>query len=712
MEMLIYHQGEEVLHLPVIVESAESSPQAAAKCASVIRKFLTKDYAVQPHRQYNAIMLISILSNNPGQSFTRNFNGKFVSTVRDLLRMSRDPSVQQILRETLRTLEHEKAYDTNLNTLFAMWRKEKGGNPAPIPSAWYEQGIHHGHQHQILLSQQQHIQRYYERQNWHNHHQSHNSHLIGPDGEYTSRSRGFKRSKMLPPQHELVNRIEESRTVAKLLMQVVQSTSTADLSNNGLAREFAERAQSAQRSIQGYINCENPAPDDNTLQTLVDTNDQLSLALSRHQRAILKARRSTGQYAGTGANENTSAALPSQQEHPNGYHMEQQQQQWQNSVTGSNVLTHEQRYYKPAESAAAPLSSPFASAPTGTALNAGGTVNSGTQNPTSFRGLSNSTITKNNNGDDDNTIQGRLTSFFSSNNPSLYPNNYGNNPSTVNDPSTSTDTPSSTLDYLSYSDQSQATAVTNTAYAPPAPIAPLRVRKASKESNSITNSPNSTKTGNYSPKSNSSVPDTTVATTPSRTNGVKPSPPSSAATAVMTSFNNNNVVVSPSSIDRSELVSPIQPYTPSQLYSSKTGEDPFSDENAVSTSAAAPTMPLRAAPVPVHVPAPAPSTAAGVVVGGGAGGVDGLRRKVMGAVESNSGGSANNGGIGAIPVSGNAFVNRNGSGTGSRNVFAGKSPNRNGNMDEQGNETVLSEEDRYGIVSPIEDVTGGTMSRY
>lgn len=50
----------------------------------------------------------------------------------------------------------------------------------------------------------------------------------------------------------------------------------------------------AQRSVHGYIACDNPAPDDDTMLTLIETNEQLSLAASKHQRAILQARRLMG----------------------------------------------------------------------------------------------------------------------------------------------------------------------------------------------------------------------------------------------------------------------------------------------------------------------------------------------------------------------------------------------------------------------------------
>lgn len=98
----------------------------------------------------------------------------------------------------------------------------------------------------------------------------------------------------LPPPHELAQRIEEARTSSKLLLQVVQSTPPAELLGNELVKEFVERCQSASRSIQGYIHSNNPPPDEDTLLTLIETNDQLSTSISRHQRALLQARRITG----------------------------------------------------------------------------------------------------------------------------------------------------------------------------------------------------------------------------------------------------------------------------------------------------------------------------------------------------------------------------------------------------------------------------------
>lgn len=98
----------------------------------------------------------------------------------------------------------------------------------------------------------------------------------------------------MPEPRELASRIEEARTSAKLLTQLTQSTPPSELLQNDLIREFSDRCQSASRSIQAYMVAENPAPDNDTMLTLIETNDQLALAMSKHQRAVLQARKTLG----------------------------------------------------------------------------------------------------------------------------------------------------------------------------------------------------------------------------------------------------------------------------------------------------------------------------------------------------------------------------------------------------------------------------------
>lgn len=101
-------------------------------------------------------------------------------------------------------------------------------------------------------------------------------------------------SRRLPAPGELSLRIEEAKTSAKLLQQVCGSTPRDELLGNDLVKEFVERCSIAQRSMQAFIKAENPLPDDETMLTLINTNDQLSAALSSHHRAILEARKAAG----------------------------------------------------------------------------------------------------------------------------------------------------------------------------------------------------------------------------------------------------------------------------------------------------------------------------------------------------------------------------------------------------------------------------------
>ncbi|KIW55029.1 hypothetical protein, variant [Exophiala xenobiotica] len=251
--------GEEYLHLPAIVDAAESSPTAAKEAAATLRRYLSKENYTRGFAQYNAVMLARILTDNPGHVFTQNFDTKFVHTVKELLRDGKDTSVQQILRETLDYFEFEKAPGNDtLGPLMEMWKKEKGKRNTIRPSNYRVPPP-------------------------------------PPSGQYQYQQHGSgRRRETLPPPEELVSRIEEAKTTARLLVQTVQSTPQSELLANDLVSEFADRAKNAQRSIQNFMNCQNPAPDPDTMLTLIETNDQLNIAMSKHQRTVLQARKSNG----------------------------------------------------------------------------------------------------------------------------------------------------------------------------------------------------------------------------------------------------------------------------------------------------------------------------------------------------------------------------------------------------------------------------------
>jgi hypothetical protein len=149
-----------------------------------------------------------------------------------------------------------------------------------------------------------------------------------------------RRRDALPPPDELVGRIEEAKTTARLLVQTVQSTPQAELLANDLVKEFADRARSAQRSIQSYMNAQNPAPDADTMLTLIETNDQLNIAMSKHQRAILAARKANG------------LATPSP-----GLEHQQNPMSMPQHIPGQNV------YSSPPAQAPAPDHGPFSASP-------------------------------------------------------------------------------------------------------------------------------------------------------------------------------------------------------------------------------------------------------------------------------------------------------------------------------------------------------------
>ena len=70
-------------------------------------------------------MLLRILTDNPGATFTRNIDQKFVDATKTLLKAVKDNSVRQILMETLDDFEHTKMDDENLVLIVSMWKKEK-----------------------------------------------------------------------------------------------------------------------------------------------------------------------------------------------------------------------------------------------------------------------------------------------------------------------------------------------------------------------------------------------------------------------------------------------------------------------------------------------------------------------------------------------------------------------------------------------------------
>lgn len=70
-------------------------------------------------------MLMRILIDNPGYTFSRNLDAKFIATVKDSLRTGKDMGVQRFLRETLDAMEMQRGWDEDLKPLIEMWKREK-----------------------------------------------------------------------------------------------------------------------------------------------------------------------------------------------------------------------------------------------------------------------------------------------------------------------------------------------------------------------------------------------------------------------------------------------------------------------------------------------------------------------------------------------------------------------------------------------------------
>ncbi|RDW90027.1 uncharacterized protein DSM5745_01802 [Aspergillus mulundensis] len=253
-------QGDEFVHLPTIVESAESSPNAAREAAHLLRKLLSSPNSTAANIQYNALMLIRILIDNPGHTFSRNLDAKFVATVKDVLRTEKDLGVQRFLRETLDSMEMQRGWDEDLKPLVEMWKKEK----AKMDKTFNVKSRSNSWRSSVSRQNSDTFVRH-------------------------------ERVDTLPPPDELVARISEAKTTAKLLMQFVQSTPPTEMLSNDLIQEFSARSRRAQRAISNYVHATNPPPDEDTLLTLIETNDELSVALSKHQRAMLQARKALGQ---------------------------------------------------------------------------------------------------------------------------------------------------------------------------------------------------------------------------------------------------------------------------------------------------------------------------------------------------------------------------------------------------------------------------------
>lgn len=239
-----------------------------------------------------------ILAENPGAPFTAHFDSKFISTVRSLLKNNPYINVQQLMRSTLDTWEADltKVDEPGMSSLIKMWKefktkakdKDKESHPSTpthTPATAAPTGL-------VTIAPD-------------STHNPRETQLLNSNERQFNYSRPPTRNE-LPSTPELASRVEEARNSSKILIQLMQSTPPDEFAANDLIKEFSERCQSAQQSMQRYINCDNPAPDDATMQTLIECVEQLSLALSKYQRARLQARK----MAHSNSNSNNTTPQP------------------------------------------------------------------------------------------------------------------------------------------------------------------------------------------------------------------------------------------------------------------------------------------------------------------------------------------------------------------------------------------------------------------
>ena len=115
------------------MDIAESTHASAALAATVIRKNLDLKHASRPYVQYNSVVLMCILAQNPGASFTRHLaDPKFCAAAKERLRHGRDPSDHQMLYETLDhfAADPTRVADGHLAPLRDLWLREKHPSPS------------------------------------------------------------------------------------------------------------------------------------------------------------------------------------------------------------------------------------------------------------------------------------------------------------------------------------------------------------------------------------------------------------------------------------------------------------------------------------------------------------------------------------------------------------------------------------------------------
>ncbi|KAK9387447.1 hypothetical protein V1515DRAFT_601849 [Lipomyces mesembrius] len=227
---------DDVAQLPVIVECAQATPLAAKGAVKAIRKRLDPKHASSTVSQYNAIMVLRILvdANSPTILNQIGEDEKLAPVVKDVLKRSRDPSVRELLATTLEHFAFEKPSTTELAELNKVY----------------------------------------------------SIYVAGRSGSY----------KNSPSRHEPVSQekledvVEEAKTSASLLRQVVSTTPPVEISGSPLVMEFYERCVQLSSKIQSYLSRDSVPPlDESMIMTLISANDTLGTALEAHKAALDRA---------------------------------------------------------------------------------------------------------------------------------------------------------------------------------------------------------------------------------------------------------------------------------------------------------------------------------------------------------------------------------------------------------------------------------------
>ncbi|KAK7206265.1 hypothetical protein BZA70DRAFT_128939 [Myxozyma melibiosi] len=234
-------EDDDVTLLPVIVECAQSSPQAAAEAVRSVRKRIDPKHSSNPIVQYNAILVLRILGSSNSTTILDQIglDGKLATAVSNLLAQGNDPSVRAVLIETLEYFQREQRLEENLVPLklvFEQYMRKNGGKTTAASTA-------------------------------ENHHQP----------------------RSLSPE-KVADVIEEAKSSAGLLQQVVQTTAPAEISASPLVLEFYERCVRLSSKIESYLSRDVIPPLEESMTVkLIDANESLSSAIEMHKSALDRA---------------------------------------------------------------------------------------------------------------------------------------------------------------------------------------------------------------------------------------------------------------------------------------------------------------------------------------------------------------------------------------------------------------------------------------